>query len=47
VSQGRSSNQIFGGAKKIATKGSIFFPILAKNNLELGKKKIWRGRRPN
>ncbi len=35
--QGRSSSQIFGGAKKIAKKGSIFFPI----------KKIWWGRRPN
>jgi len=32
--QGRSSSQIFGGAKKIAKKGSIFFPISAKNNFE-------------
>ena len=38
--QGRSSSQIFGGAKKIAKKGSMFFPIWAKNNYELGKK-IW------
>ena len=31
------------GQKKIAKKGSIFFPIWAKNNFELGKKKnIWR-----
>jgi len=41
--QGRSSSQIFGGAKKIAKKGSIFFPIWAKNNFELGKKKIFGG----
>ena len=26
---------------KIAKKGSIFFPIWAKNNFELGKKKIF------
>jgi len=41
------SSQIFGGAK-IAKNGSIFFPIWAKNNFELGKiKNIWWGRRPN
>jgi hypothetical protein len=39
--QGCSSSQIFGGAKKIAKKGSIFFPIWAKNYFELSKKKIW------
>jgi len=33
--------------QKIAKKGSIFFSIWAKNNFELGKKKIWWGRRPN
>jgi hypothetical protein len=37
------SSQIFGGAKKIAKKGSIFFPIWTKNNFELGKKKIFGG----
>jgi len=41
--QGRSSSQIFGGTKKIAKKGSIFFTIWAKNNFELGKKKKFGG----
>ncbi len=44
--QGLSSSQIFGGAKnKIAKKRSIFFPIWARNNFELGKKKIFGGAR--
>ena len=41
--QGSSSSQIFGGAKKIAEKGSIFFPIWAKNHFDLGKKKYLVG----
>jgi hypothetical protein len=43
--QGRSSSQIFGGTKRIAKKGSLFFPIWARNNFELGKKKIFGGAR--
>jgi hypothetical protein len=31
------------GQKKIAKKGSIFFPIWAKNNFELGEKKYLVG----
>jgi hypothetical protein len=41
--QGRSSSQIFGGTKRIAKKGSLFFPIWARNNFELGKKKKFGG----
>jgi hypothetical protein len=41
--QGRSSSQIFGGAKKIAKKESIFFPFEQKNNFELDKNKIFGG----
>jgi len=44
--QGRSSSQIFGGAKKIAKKGSKFFPIWAKNNFKVGKKKNLVGQQP-
>ena len=44
--EGRSSSQIFGWAKKIAKKESIFFPIWAKNNFKLGKKKYLVGQTP-
>ena len=35
-----------GQQKKIAKKGSTFFPIWAKNNFELGKKKNFVGQTP-
>ncbi len=39
VSRGAAAVKFLVGQKKIAKKGSIFFPICAKNNFESGKKK--------
>jgi hypothetical protein len=43
LSRGVAAVKFLVGQKKIAKKGSMFYPICEKNNFELGKKKIFGG----